>query len=541
MSTPIYVVGHKNPDTDSIAAAMGYAEYKRQTGAENVQPARLGEPSAETSYLLERFKLPAPTLLTDVYTRVRDVMNAEPQYLPQTATMRDAGLVIGDKRIVPVVDAQCRLVGVVTLDDVAARYLQEMDLARGVQNRISYESILRTLDGELLAGEPRGEWQGRVWVAAMQAQTMAPLVRAGDMVVVGDRADAQLAALDACVSCLVLVGDAVPPPEVLERARSCGARLIRTPHDSYRITRLLNLSIPLSEIMRRDMPTAEQDDMAIEAEEALATRGTIALPVVDEDRRLVGILSRADLLRGRGKRVILVDHNHSTQAVEGLEQAQLLEVIDHHNLGDLHTPEPIYMKLEPVGSTSTIVAEMFRSAGLAPAPALAGLLAGGIVSDTLLFRSPTCTPRDKTAAAWLADLSSINLEELAQGMFRSNSNYEHTTPAQLLGANLKVYEWGGKKVGIGQAETVNIEYFQQKQEEFLTAMRALKAAESWQYALFLATDILAQSSMLLLPDDEERVLAIRAFGGDAQDSCLHLPGVVSRKKQVVPPLARELA
>lgn len=541
MNNPIYVVGHKNPDTDSIASAMGYAELKRRTGTKNVIPARLGEPSAETRYLLERFKLPAPVLLADVYTRVRDVMNAEPKYLPETATMRDAGLVIGDKRIVPVVASDCRLVGVVTLDDVAARYLQEMDLASGAQNRISYESILRTLDGELLAGDVDGDWQGRVWVAAMQAETMGPLVRRGDIVVVGDRIDAQLAAIDACVGCLILVGNAEPSEEVLERARQCGARLVCTPHDSYRVTRLLNLSIPLSEIMRRNMPTAEEDDLASEAEETLATRGTIALPVMDEDGKLVGILSRADVLRARGKPVILVDHNHSTQAVEGLEQAQILEVIDHHNLGDLHTPEPIYMKLEPVGSTSTIVAEMFRASGLEPDVPLAGMLAGGIVSDTLLFRSPTCTPRDQAAAEWLAGLAALSLEELAQGMFRSNSNYDQTTPEQIFGANLKVYEWGGKKVAIGQAETVNIEYFDHNREAFISTMQELKEAEEWQYAFFLATDILAQSSTLLLPDEEEQALAQRAFGGLAEDRCMELRGVVSRKKQVVPPLARELA
>lgn len=540
MANPVYIIGHKNPDTDSIAAAMGYADLKQRTDMPQATAARLGDPSPETRYLLERFALPAPMLLADVYTRVGDVMNAHPQYLPTDATMRDAGAVIGEKRIVPIVDAECRLAGVVTLDDIAARYLREHDLASGAQSRIAIRSMVRTLDGELLAGDLEGDWQGRVWVGAMRTESMVTLVQPGDMVVVGDRERPQNAAIELGVRCLVVVGGISPSTETIALARAHNVRLISTPHDSYRVTRLLNLSVPVSEIMRRDATYADLDDLAQEAEETLSGRETVALPVVDADRRLVGIVSRGDLLRARGKGVILVDHNHSTQAVDGLEQAQLLEVLDHHNLGDLHTPEPIYMKLEPVGSTSTIVAELYQDAALEPTPPIAGLLAGGVVSDTLLFRSPTSTPRDRAAGAWLAELAAISLEELAQGMFRANSDYEHTTPKQLLSGNLKVYEWGGNRVGIGQAETVDIAYFEQHAEEFRAEMRTLKQRENWDYAFFLATDILAQSSTMLIPGDEERGVANRAFGINAIDGCVELPGVVSRKKQVVPPLAREL-
>jgi manganese-dependent inorganic pyrophosphatase len=400
--------------------------------------------------------------------------------------------------------------------------------------------MVRTLDGELLAGDLEGDWQGRVWVGAMRTESMVTLVKPGDMVVVGDRERPQNAAIELGVGCLVVVGGIAPSAETIELARDRNVRLISTPHDSYRVTRLLNLSVPVSEIMRRDAAYADLDDLAREAEETLSGRETVALPVVDADRRLVGIVSRGDLLRARGKGVILVDHNHSTQAVDGLEQAQLLEVIDHHNLGDLHTPEPIYMKLEPVGSTSTIVAELYQDAELEPAPPIAGLLAGGIVSDTLLFRSPTATPRDRAAGAWLAGLAGINLDELAQGMFRANSNYENTTPQKLFASNLKVFEWGGHRVGIGQAETVDIAYFEQHAEDFCTEMTRLKQTEGWDYSFFLATDILKQSSQMLIPGDEERALAFRAFGINATDGIVELPGVVSRKKQVVPPLAREL-
>ncbi len=541
MANPVYVVGHKNPDTDAIVSAIGYADLKRRTGMENAVAARLGSPWPETEYLLDRLGLPAPMLLTDVYTRVRDVMNPGVQFLLNTATMREAGPVMRDKRIVPVVDRERHLLGVVTLDDVAARYLQEMDLAGGASGRISFESLVRTLDGELVVGDVRGEWQGRVWVLAMTPGGIARVVSEGDMVVVGDRQDAQRVALEHGASCLVLVGDARPDPGISALAEERGARIIVTQHDSYRVTRLLNLSVPVSEVMRRDVLTAEMDDPASEVVENLSEARMGAMPVVDDQGKLVGILSRTDLLRARGKEVILVDHNHSAQAVEGLEQAHILEVIDHHNLGDLHTPEPILMKLEPVGSTSTIVAEMFEESGLVPTVPIAGALAGGIVSDTLLFRSPTCTPRDRRAAERLASISGTDLEKLAYEMFRANSNYEHTTPEQILGSNLKVYEWGGRKVGIGQAETVDVEYFEQHREEMLRAMREMKRREGLDLMIFLATDILGQNSVAFVPEQEERSALSRAFGVMPRDDRVELPGVVSRKKQVVPPLTRELS
>ncbi|MEJ7652180.1 MAG: putative manganese-dependent inorganic diphosphatase [Chloroflexia bacterium] len=424
-TNPIYVIGHTNPDTDSIAAAVGYADLKRRTGMPTATPARLGELWAETCYLLERFSIEPPILLADVYTRVRDVMNRDVRYLPPEATMRDAGPIMRDKRLVPVVDRDHRLLGAITLDDMAARYLREMDLAGGAKVHISFANMIRTLDGELVAGDASGEWRGRVWVGAMQTDTMSAHIQPGDLVVVGDRTDAQQAVLERGAACVVLVGGASPAPDLLSLAATTGARIIVTPHDSYRVTRLLNLSISVSEVMRRDVPTAEADDLASEANEQLTERAATALPVVD-DGRLVGIVSRSDLLRSRGIGVILVDHNHMAQAVEGLEQAHLLEVVDHHNLGDLNTPEPIYMKLEPVGSTCTIVAELYQQFDRQPEPSIAGLLAGGIVSDTLLFRSPTSTERDREAAAWLREIANINLEELAQSMFRANSTM--TTP-----------------------------------------------------------------------------------------------------------------
>jgi len=540
MGNPIYVIGHRNPDTDTIVSAIGYADLKQRSEELDTKPVRLGDLSAETAFVLDRFGVEVPELISDVYTKVSDVMNRAPQYLKASHTIREAGRVIQDKRLVPVVDDQHRLIGVLTLDDVAARYLQELDLSGGAQLKLSYDRIVRTLEAEVLTGTPEGDWQGRVSVAAMATSTIQQRLQPGDMVVVGNRKDVQELAISRGAACVIVVGNLRPDKSVIDFARSRGTLLLLTPHDSYRVTRLLNLSVAVEEVMRREAPTADPDDLASEAASLLSTTATTALPVIDSDRKLVGIVTRSDLLRFKGKQVILVDHNHRSQAVEGLEQAQILEIIDHHNLGDLHTPEPIFMKLEPVGSTSTIVAEMYRDRGITPSPQIAGILLAGIISDTLLFRSPTSTPRDETAGRWLADVASVEPQELAYAMFKANSNYDQKTPIQILESNLKIYDWNGNKVGIGQAETVDIDFFKQHKQDFLSQMQKFKREKGLNYLLFLATDILDQSSILFVPEEDEEQIVTKAFGTHPREGTAYLKGVVSRKKQVVPPLARVL-
>lgn len=541
MPNPVYVIGHKSPDTDAIVSAIGYADLKRRTGMPNATPVRLGDPMPETRYLLERFGMPEPVLIRDVFTRVRDVMNPAPRFLLTSNTIQDAGGPMRDKRIVPVVDRDHNLHGVLTLDDIASRYLEEMDLSGGVEGQLSFTNLVRTLQGDMLVGDTSGEWKGHVYMSSMRPDSLSRVVRPGDMVVLGDREEDQRAAIEAGASCIVAVNDAVPNNEILQLAEDRHIRLITTRYDSYRVTRLLNLSVTVDGIMRRDVATAEVDDLAMEASETLAESRVGALPVVDEHGKLVGILSRTDLLRQHGKEVILVDHNHLSQAVDGLDQARVIEVVDHHNLGDLQTHEPILMTLEPVGSTSTIVAETFRKLELTPTPDIAGVLAGGIISDTMLFRSPTCTDRDRDAGNWLASICDVDLADLAHEMFSANSNYDNISLQQLLHTNLKVYEWGGKKVGIGQAETVNMGFFDRNRDELIDEMRQMKQREGWSVMLFLATDILAQDSVMFMPDDEERILVARAFNTGVHENSARLEGVVSRKKQVVPPLSRELS
>ena len=295
--------------------------------------------------------------------------------------------------------------------------------------------------------------------------------------------------------------------------------------------------------MRPPGATVDPDDLAGDAANTLLASGARALPVVDEDGRVHGVLSRSDLLRARRKRVILVDHNLRSQAVEGLEEADLLGVIDHHNLGDLRTSEPVPVIIEPVGCTATIVHELYRAAGLAPEPAVAGLMLAAIISDTLLFTSPTTTPRDRAAAEALTARAGLALEPFAQELFRARSDYSATTPRELLLGNLKTYEFGGATLAIGQAETLDTSYFAAHEAEFVAELARLKEEGGYDYALFLATDILRGHSAVLYPGQAERRLVGAAFAelvADPGATSADLPGVVSRKKQVVPPLARAL-
>ncbi len=540
----VYVVGHQNPDTDSICSAIAYAELRRATDLPGATPARLGPPNTETAYALERCGVPAPVLLGDVRQRVADAMNPDVITVERDATLYEAGRLMreGRKRLLPVVDGAGRLCGQLTIDELARRYLEEMALEPAQSVPVSFERYLRALGGRLLAGEPSRRFSGRIWVGSVRVPTLMARLQPGDLVIVGDREEAQEAALGAGVACLIVTGDRPVADRIVALARERGTLLIGSPHNTYATARLLGLSLPVAEIMSAPGRTVDPEDLAADVGGALLGPGVRALPVTDEDGHVRGILSRSDLLRGRRKRVILVDHNHRSQAVAGLEEAELLGVIDHHNLGDLRTVEPILFVLEPVGCTATIVAEHYHAAGLTPTRPVAGLLLAAIISDTLLLTSPTTTPRDRAAVEALGPLAGLDPEAFAQELFRARSDFSALTPRQVIESNLKTYGFGDATLAIGQAETLATDYFTEHKVEFVAELARLKEEGGYGYALFLATDILRGYSVTLYPGPAERRLLSGAFGlQSAGPDSAELPGVVSRKKQVVPPLARALS
>ncbi len=543
MTDIVWVVGHQNPDTDSVCSAIAYAALRRATDLPGATPARLGPLWAETIAALERCGVEPPPLLTDVRQRVADVMNPAVVTIEQDATLYEAGRLMRDdrKRLLPVVDEHRRLRGLLTVDDIAGRYLDDMAVEPARRLPISLAHYLRILGGELLVGSSDRRFGGRIWLGTVQAPTLAALTLPGDLVIVGDRENAQEAALRAGADCLIVIGGRTVSPAILALAAERGATVISSPHDTYATARLLNLSLPVAEFMREPEQTAAPDDLATDLAAALIGPGSPILPVVDDEGRVCGIVSRGDLLRGRRKRVILVDHNHRSQAVEGLEEAELLGVIDHHNLGDLHTAAPIRFILEPVGCTATIITEHYALANLVPGPPIAGLLLAAIISDTLLFTSPTTTARDRVAAESLAAIAGLEIEAFAHELFAARSDFSATTPGELVANNLKTYTFGGSTLAIGQAETLSTDYFVEHRAAFVAELARLKAAEGFDHALYLVTDILRSNSTVLYPGEAERRLVQRAFGtAQLGPDSADLPGIVSRKQQVIPPLARAL-
>lgn len=538
----VYVLGHQNPDTDSICSAIAYAALRRATDLPGAIPARLGPLWAETEYALERFGVPAPMLLTDVRQRVSDVMMAQAVTIRESASLYEAATLMRDARVhlVPVVDGNERLLGVLSVDDIAARYLDDALVETERHRAMPFERYVRALGGELLQGDATRGGAGRIAIAAMSAAALGARVGPGDTVIVGNRADAQEAALRAGAACLIVVGDEPVSDRVLALASERQVIVLRSPYDSYGTARLLSLSLPVAEVMRAPGATLDPDDLASDVASTLLTAGRRALIVVNDARRVVGIVSRSDILRGRRKQVLLVDHNQRSQAVAGIDEADLLGVVDHHNLGDLRTAEPIHFTLEPVGSTATIVSELFARASLAPDVPIAGLLAAAIISDTLQLTSPTTTPRDEAALGLMAARAGIEPAELARELFRARSDFNATTPRALLAGNLKSYQFGDARLAIGQAETLDTAYFLARQEEFRAELERVKA-EGVDYAFFLVTDIVHGASVVFYPGQLERRLLVKAFGlAEAGEEATTLPGVVSRKKQVVPPLARAL-
>ncbi|HET8631461.1 MAG TPA: putative manganese-dependent inorganic diphosphatase [Thermomicrobiales bacterium] len=539
----VYVVGHQNPDTDSVCSAIAYAALRRATDLPGATPARLGPLWAETAYALDRCGVAAPEVLTDVRQRVADVMNAQPVTVGADATLYEAAGLMRERRIrlVPVLDGRSHLLGVLTVDTLAAHYQEDLALGPTETAPVALDRYLRILGGDLLAGPADRTVAGHVWIAAMPARVVRERVAPGDLVIAGDRERAQVAALEAGAACLVVAGDGPVPERVCALAAARGATLIRSPHDTYASARLLNLSRPVTATMAPPGQTLDPDDLASDAAAALVAPGATALPVVDDDGRVRGVVGRSDLLRGRRKRVILVDHNQRSQAVDGLDEAEILAVLDHHNLGDLRTAEPILFLLEPVGCTATIVAERYRDAGRAPEPPLAGLLLAAIISDTLFLTSPTTTARDRAVVDDLAARAGLDPAAFARELFRARSDFSRTTPRDLVASNLKRYEFGGAALAIGQAETLSTDYFLDHKGDFIAELRRLKDDGHADYALFLATDILHGDSTVLYPGPDERRLVASAFPGcNAGPDAAALPGVVSRKKQVVPPLARAL-
>lgn len=537
-SKPIYTIGHRNPDTDSICSAIGYAHLKRSLG-ENVEPARAGKINAETKYVLETFKMETPKLITDLYPRVKDVTLDCKVIVKESDTLRTLGEVMrgNDVKSVPVIDKNRKLIGIVTVSDLAKRYFNELSMQNLAEANVSLSSIANVVDGEVInEGNLNAKITGNVRIAAGSNNTIRKVIKKGDVVLVGDRNDeAMITCVNQNIACLIVTGSGEVPGSVLTLAEEKNLIVITSPYDTYTCARLVNQCIPVSMIMQKNLTSFKPTDMLSDIKETMESTQFRNYPVVENDK-LVGVVSRDQLIVPERERVILVDHNERSQAVEGIEAAKIVEIIDHHRLGGIQTSEPIFTRQEPVGCTATIVANMYWHRDVEMPANIAGLLLSAIISDTVLFKSPTCTAIDKQVAEKLAQIAGVDIMKHGMALLKAGSGIGDMSPIEVAKNDLKEFQIGEYRMIVSQISVMDTSEVLAIKEELLACMENICRSEGYDMSLLMVTDIIAEGTELLFTGKPKSIIA-EAFGKPANDHLISLPGVMSRKKQIIPPMA----
>ena len=535
---PIYVIGHRNPDTDSICSAIGYAHLKQARGV-NAVPARCGKINNETKYALEYFKVEQPLLLTDLYPRVKDVALECKTVVRQHDTLRHLGEVMRKSELqsVPVTDSGGELVGIVTVSDLAKRYFLELGLQSLVEMRVRYRDIIQATEAKVLVSGDENELiEGNIIIASGSAFSTVSILNKKDIVLVGDRsAETLLKFLDCGIACLVVTQNSRIAPEVLEEAGKRGVFVLLTPYDTYTVGRLINQCVPIRRIMKSNPVCFRPMDLLSDIKGIMDEHRYRSYPVV-ENGKLVGLVSADEIMLPEREKVILVDHNERGQAVEGIEDAKIVEIIDHHRLGGVQTSEPIYIHQEPVGCTCTIVANMYWDQDVEIPPSIAGLLMSAIISDTVLFKSPTCTPKDKKTVEKLATIAGVDFKEYGLAMLRAGAGIGDKTPAEIIKNDLKEFNIGDYRIIVSQISVMDPKEILDIEDKLIACMKENIERESFDMQMCMVTDILEETTYLLFVGSP-RTLIGEAFHRDASGTHIVLPNTLSRKRQIIPPLS----
>lgn len=535
---PIYTIGHRNPDTDSICSAIGYAHLKQAMG-QNVVPARAGKINAETKFALEHFKVEQPLLLTDLYPRVKDITMDCKIVVKQHDTLRHLGEVMRehDLKSVPVTDSKGLLVGIVTVSDLAKRYFQELGMQNLADMRVRYRDIIAATDSKVLVSGEEGEFiRGNVRIAAGSINMIKNVINEDDIVLVGDRHDeTMIDIVNQGISCLIITGSGRVSADVIEAAEKRNIFVLSTPYDTYTVARLINQCVPIRRIMHADPVTFKPLDMLSDIKGTMEDTNYRNYPVI-ENGRLVGVISRDNLMVPEREKVILVDHNERGQAVEGIEEAKVVEIIDHHRLGGIQTSEPIYTHAEPVGCTATIVANMHWQNDVEIPASIAGLLLSAIISDTVLFKSPTCTAYDRKTAERLAEIAGVDIQDYGMEMLKAGSGIGDMTPAEIAKNDLKEFQIGDYRIIVSQISVMDTKEVLDLEPQLIDAMTKICEKEGFDMSLVMVTDILEEATYLLYAGSPKTLIG-EAFKKDASGTHVYLPGVMSRKKQIIPPLS----
>ena len=531
----IYVTGHRNPDTDSIVSAMAYAALRNALGEGEYRAARIGHISDETQLVLDRFGFTAPEWIKTVRTQVRDLAYDTPPALSSAVTVSRAWSIFQSDRSVsalPIINEDGTLFGLLSSGDIAAYDMQSVE--HPFIDQIPVFNLVSVLEGRILneAGNLVDTVSGEVTIALPQSCENLLFKGKDSIVVCGDQPEMVKRAIDLGVAC-VIVCQAEVPEEL--RNIATDTCILSTPFDAYRAVRLIYQSIPVARVCRKDaLECFHLDEFVDDVKEVMLQSRYRCYPILDEKERVVGTLSRFHLIRPKRKRVVLVDHNEAAQSVPGLEQAEILEIIDHHRLADIQTGNPIYFRNEPVGSTTTIVAGMYQEKGLMPTEKLAGIMAAAIVSDTVMFKSPTCTQRDRNMAERMARIANVSLDDLGQQIF-SASWSDDKSATEMLFTDFKDFHIAGHSLGVGQITCVNSEHILERKSEFIAAMKETIKKRKYDMILLMLTDVLLEGTQLLYVGDEEEIRT--AFSPEAKNYSVFLPKVMSRKKQIIPTLS----
>ena len=546
------VLGHRNPDTDSICSAICYAGFKHQLTGENYEPCRAGNVNPETQYVLDYFKLKAPRLVENVKTQVKDIEIRKTKGVSRGISLKNAWGLMQENNVVtlPCVTEEGLLEGVITIGDITKSYMNLYDSSIISKACTKYANILDTLEGSMVVGDSEAYFdRGKVLIAAANPDLMENYIEKHDLVILGNRYESQLCAIEMEAGCIIVCEGAGVSLTIRKLAQERGCAVITTPYDTYTTARLINQSMPISYFMTKEnIIEFSEEDYLDDIREIMASKRHRDFPILDSDGKYIGMISRRNLLGAKGKSIILVDHNEKSQAVEGMESADIREIIDHHRLGTVETMSPVFFRNQPLGCTATIIYQMYQENHMEIEKTTAGLLCSAIISDTLLFRSPTCTPIDKAAGLALAQIAGLDIEKYAIDMFAAGSNLKGKSDGDIFYQDFKRFTVGNSVFGIGQITSLNAVEL----KDLRTRMSAYTEKEREQHEIdmmfFMLTNILTESTDLICTGQGAEQLIANAFhvkdedmeNVSGQTGIVKLPGVVSRKKQLAPQIMMAL-
>lgn len=537
----IFVIGHKNPDTDSICSAIAYCDIKNRTTQESRYiPKRAGQINEETEYVLNRFGVQPPGYLSNIGTQVKDMDIRLSPEANKSMSLKNAWDLMQENSIVslPIREKDGTLEGLITIGDIAKTYMDTTDSYLLSRARTQYQRIAETIGGKVIEGNAHGYFiQGKIMVGTANPDKMKEYVEENDMIIMGNREEDHLQAIEQNVSCII-VGLGIEVTErVLKLAHEKDIVIISSPYDTFTISRLINQSIPVKYIMKTDnLVTFNTEDFTDDIQEVMIKHRHRAFPVINKKGKCIGTISRRNFLDMHRKKVVLVDHNEKDQAVDNIDKADIMEIIDHHKLGTLQTMQPISFRNQPVGCTGTIMYQMYGEQKLEIPPKIAGLLCAAIISDTLMFRSPTCTPLDRAAAEELAQIAGLDIREYATEMFRSSSRLRDRSMDELFHMDFKYFQVQNKKIAISQITSVSENELNGIRDKMLGYMEDYLKTSGLSMQFVMLTNIIEEKTELLYVGRGAKNLVHTAFRKECGEHSVVLPGVVSRKKQMVTPL-----